>query len=64
MNSKRSFGVFLTALGIGGLIYTTIIFANTMGEIADITKIIIYDVLGILFFISGISLASTMNDKS
>jgi hypothetical protein len=64
MNLKRIFGALLTALGIGGLIYTAVVFANTSGDMRDIKALIIYGVLGIIFFISGISLVRTTKDES
>jgi len=64
MNLKRIFGALLTALGIGGLIYTAVVFANTSGDMRDIKVLIIYGVLGIIFFISGISLVRTTKDES
>ncbi|SEG36449.1 hypothetical protein SAMN04488130_110102 [Flavobacterium urumqiense] len=64
MNLKRIFGALLTALGIGGLIYTAIVFSSTSGETQDIKSLIIYGVLGIVFFISGISLVRTTKDES
>lgn len=64
MNLKRIFGALLTALGIGGLIYTAILFAGTSDNTADIKALIIYGVLGIIFFVSGISLVRTTKDES
>jgi hypothetical protein len=64
MNLKRIFGALLTALGIGGLIYTAVVFANTSGGTGDIKELIIYGVLGIVFFVSGISLVRTTKDES
>lgn len=64
MNIKRIFGALLTALGIGGLIYTAVLFANTLGNTRDVKSLIIYGVLGIIFFISGISLIRTTKDES
>jgi hypothetical protein len=49
MNLKRIFGALLTALGIGGLIYTAVIFAGTSGETRDVKSLIIYGILGIIF---------------
>jgi hypothetical protein len=63
MNLKRIFGALLTALGIGGLIYTAVIFAGTSGETRDV-KSPIYGILGIIFFVSGISLVRTTKDES
>ncbi|HLF53089.1 hypothetical protein [Flavobacterium sp.] len=64
MNLKRIFGALLTALGIGGLIYAAVVFASTSGDNRDIKALIIYGVLGIIFFISGISLVRTTKDES
>lgn len=64
MNIKRIFGALLTALGIGGLIYTAVVFANTSGNEKEIKELIIYGVLGIVFFASGISLVRTTKDES
>ncbi|UQD56681.1 hypothetical protein [Flavobacterium sp. K5-23] len=64
MNLKRIFGALLTALGIGGLIYTAVVLTNTTGNTEDIKKLIIYGILGIVFFTSGISLVRTTKDES
>jgi hypothetical protein len=64
MNLKRIFGALLTALGIGGLIYTAIVFSSTSGETQDVKSLIIYGVLGIVFFVSGISLVRTTKDEA
>lgn len=64
MNLKRIFGALLTALGIGGLVYTAVVFSNTSGGTKDVKDLIIYGVLGIVFFVSGISLVRTTKDES
>jgi hypothetical protein len=64
MNLKRIFGALLTALGIGGLIYTAVVFSSTSGGTRDIKELVIYGVLGIVFFTSGISLVRTTKDES
>jgi uncharacterized membrane protein len=64
MNLKRIFGAILTVLGIVGLIYTAIVFANTNGGVRDVKALIIYGVLGLLFFISGIGLVRTTKDEA
>ena len=64
MNLKSIFGALLTALGIGGLIYTAVIFAGTSGGTTDVKSLIIYGILGIIFFVSGISLVRTTKDES
>ena len=64
MNIKRIFGSILTLLGIAGLIYTAVLFVNTTGAVRDVKGLIIYGILGLLFFISGISLVRTTKDES
>ncbi len=64
MNVKRIFGSILTVLGIIGLIYTAIVFANTNGETRDVKMLIIYGVLGLIFFIYGISLVKATKDEA
>ena len=64
MNLKRIFGAILTILGIIGLIYAAYIFAaSSMGE-RNVKTAIIYGVLGLIFFISGIGLVKTTKDES
>lgn len=64
MNLKRMFGAILTLLGIGGLIYTAVLFSATSGSERDIKSLIIYGILGVVFFVSGISLVKTTKDES
>ena len=64
MNIKRIFGAILTILGIVGLIYTATVFLGTTGGNRDIKILLIYGVLGLLFFITGISLVRTTKDES
>lgn len=64
MNLKRVFGAILTILGIGGLIYTAIVFVNTSGGAHNIKVLLVYGILGLLFFISGIGLVRTTKDES
>lgn len=64
MNIKRFFGAILTLLGIAGLIYTASVFMKTAGGNQDIKILIIYGVLGMLFFVTGISLVRTTKDES
>jgi len=63
MNIKRFFGGLLTVLGIFALIYTAILFANMTNGTHAIRAIIIYGILGLVFFISGISLVRTVRDN-
>lgn len=64
MNIKRIFGAILTVLGIVGLIYTATIFMGTSGGERDIKTLIIYGALGLLFFVTGISLVKATKDES
>ncbi|MDP1725233.1 MAG: hypothetical protein Q8M15_00515 [Bacteroidota bacterium] len=64
MNIKRIFGAILTILGIGGLIYTAVLFVNTSGGTHDVKALVIYGILGLIFFISGINLVRTTKDES
>jgi hypothetical protein len=63
MNIKRFFGGFLTILGISSLIYTAILFVNLTGSTHSIRAVIIYGILGLIFFISGISLIQKVRDN-
>jgi uncharacterized membrane protein len=64
MNIKRIFGALLTVLGIIGLIYAAILFVNTSGESRSIKALVIYSIIGLIFFISGIGLIRTTKDQS
>jgi uncharacterized membrane protein len=64
MNIKRIFGALLTLLGIAGLIYAAVVFANTSGGTRDIKSLIIFGIIGIIFFIAGIGLIRTTKDES
>ena len=64
MNLKRIFGAILTLLGIGGLVYAAVVFVDTSGGTRDIKSLIIFGILGLLFFISGIGLVRTTKDES
>ena len=64
MNLKRIFGGLLTVLGIGSLIYAAVLFVNNSGGTHDIKALVIYGILGLIFFIAGISLVRTTKDES
>ena len=64
MNLKRIFGAILSVLGIGGLIYTSVLYVNAPNGANDIKALIIYGLLSLLFFIAGISLVRTTKDES
>jgi uncharacterized membrane protein len=63
MNIKRIFGALLTVLGIVGLIYAAVLFANLSGGTHAIKEVVIFTILGLVFFISGISLIQTIRDN-
>ncbi len=64
MNLKRIFGALLTLLGIAGLIYAAVIFTNGNIKSGDYKGLIIYAVLGVVFFIAGITLIRTTKDEA
>ncbi len=64
MNLKRIFGGLLTILGIAGLIYAAILFSKVSDTRHEIITTVIYSILGLIFFISGISLIRTTKDES
>ncbi|MFN3755113.1 hypothetical protein [Flavobacterium sp.] len=64
MNLKRIFGAILTLLGIASLIFAAQMFLLATGTERDIKSLIIYGVLGLIFFVSGISLVKTTKDES
>jgi uncharacterized membrane protein len=64
MNLKRIFGAILTILGIGSLIYAAVLFVNNSSGIRDIKSLVIYGILGLIFFIAGISLIRTTKDEA
>lgn len=64
MNIKRIFGAILTLLGIASLIYAAQVFLSVTTSTLDIKTLIIYGLLGLIFFISGISLVRATKDES
>lgn len=64
MNLKRIFGALLTLLGTGSLIYAAVLFVNNQGGTRDIKSLVIYGILGLIFFIAGISLIRTTKDEA
>ena len=64
MNIKRIFGTLLTVLGIGGLIYAAVTFVDKTGGSHNINALIIYGIIGLIFFIAGISLIRTTKDEA
>ena len=59
---KRILGIILTLVGIFGLVYAGIRFMNgTEGK--GVKEIVIYAVLGAIFFFSGIGLVRNTHDR-
>ena len=59
MNQKRTFGTILTLLGIVGLIYAGFNYAQGTGSTR---ALIVYFVLGLIFFFTGIGLVKNTRD--
>lgn len=64
MNLKRIFGGLLTVLGIGSLIYAAVVFMSNSGGNRDTKSLIIFGILGLIFFVAGISLIRTTKDEA
>jgi len=65
MNIKRIFGTILTILGIVGLIYAAVLFVNSSGgNNKDLKALVIYGILGTIFFASGIGLIRSTKDET
>jgi uncharacterized membrane protein len=64
MNVKRVFGIVLTLLGLAGLIYFAVIFMGASGAERQIKSLIVYGLLGAIFFFTGIGLIRTVHDDS
>lgn len=58
------FGIILTVLGIIGLIMAGVQFMHSSGGTYSIKTIILYGLLGIVFFSAGIGLLRTTRDKA
>lgn len=61
---KKAFGIILTVLGIVGLILFAYYFVNGTSGSKNIKAVIVYAVLGAVFFFAGIGLIRTTKDRS
>ena len=61
MNVKRTFGTILTILGIIGLIYAGYGFVN---HSQNTRGLMVYGIIGLIFFVSGIGLVKNTKDES
>lgn len=64
MNLKRIFGAVLTVIGTGGLIYAAVLFVNKSDGTQNVKSLVIYGILGLIFFFAGISLIRTTKDEA
>lgn len=62
MNVKRTFGIILTVLGIAGLIYAAIVFMDGGGSGKQLKSLVVYGLLGAIFFFTGIGLIKGTRD--
>jgi uncharacterized membrane protein len=60
---KRMFGIILTVLGIAGLILAGYNFMNGGGT-KNVKEIIMYGLLGAIFFFAGIGLIRNTRDRA
>jgi hypothetical protein len=60
---KRFLGIMLSVLGVAGLIFALVHFLKGGSGAHHIREIIGYGVLGLIFFMAGISLIRTTRDK-
>ena len=61
MNVKRTFGTILTILGIIGLIYTGV---AVIQHSSNATSLVVVGILGLIFFLTGISLVRNTKDEA
>lgn len=65
MMEKRIFGIILTVLGIAGLIWAAADFVNNGVDAGrSYRALIVYGVLGLIFFFAGLGLIRSTNDNS
>ncbi|SEW01695.1 hypothetical protein SAMN05428988_1290 [Chitinophaga sp. YR573] len=60
---KRILGIILSLLGVAGLIMSAVNFMNTTGGARSVKSIIIFAILGAVFFFAGIGLIRNTADK-
>jgi hypothetical protein len=60
---KRVLGFILSLLGIAGLIIAGIQFINGKGTSRNIKEVIIFSILGAIFFFAGVTLVKNTKDK-
>jgi len=60
---KRVLGIILSLLGITGLILAGVRFLNGGGGTRNVKEIVLYGILGAVFFFAGIGLIKNTRDK-
>ena len=61
---KRVLGIILSFLGVAGLILAAVNFMNGGAGTRNVKEIIIYGILGAIFFFAGIGLIRNTSDKA
>ena len=64
MKLKNFFGAVLTLLGMISLIYAAVMCANSTSGTHEVKASVIFAVLGLIFFGSGIGLIRTIGEKN
>lgn len=60
---KRVLGIIFSLLGALGLILAAVQFMNGSGGVRNVKMIVIYFILGFIFFFSGMGLIRNTKDK-
>lgn len=60
---KSIIGAILIVVGITGLVYAAFMFINNASGARDVKSLIIFGILGLIFFASGISLVRAISEK-
>ncbi|MBC7722793.1 MAG: hypothetical protein H7068_12265 [Pedobacter sp.] len=61
---KRILGIILSLLGVVGLILAGVNFMSSNGGNENIKTIVLYGLLGAIFFFAGIGLVRSTKDKA
>ncbi len=60
---KRILGIIFSLLGAAGLILAAIYFINGSGGTRNVKSIVIYAILGAVFFFAGVGLIKSTKDR-
>ena len=61
---KRTLGIILTIAGMVGLILAGVNFINDGANVRNIKQIVLYGVLGAIFFFAGVGLIRNTRDRA